>query len=146
MTPSRLIQGYLVVSGGIVLLFGLVMALAPVFLYAQDGATLDPDPTLLNNARASGGAFVMVGVSILAGAFVEELRLASGAFAPLAYAVLGGARVVGAVVDGLPSPTLLAATGFNFAVAAIGLALLANYRRSLHGQGGVPPADPGKTE
>jgi hypothetical protein len=127
--PSKVLNAYLILVGAVFLVFGALITFAPVFLYAQDGATLpDSDPTLLNNVRASGGGFLSIGILIVLGAFVEKLRFATAILAPLALTVLGLARVLSMVTDGMPSEVLVGATVFNFVVATAGIAVFAKYR------------------
>ena len=128
MKNSKLLATSLLLSGAVLLVFGLLVTFAPVFLYANDGAHLPNEPTLLSNVRASGGALLSIGVLILLGVFVERLRYAAAVLSPLAFTALGLARVVGVVADGTPATVVVGATIFNFVVAAAGIAVFARAR------------------
>ena len=128
MINSKILKTFLFLSGTVVLVFGLLLIFAPVFLYAQDGVDLGTDPTLLNNVRASGGAFLSIGILILLGAVVEKLRYAAALLAPLAFTVLGLSRVVSVFTDGVPSEVIVGAIIFNFVFATAGIVVFAKYR------------------
>ncbi|WP_171103612.1 DUF4345 domain-containing protein [Ruegeria sp. HKCCD7255] len=110
------------ISGLTALAIGTLITLAPHAFYAGYGISLGQDPNLLNELRAPGAGLAVFGALMLAG-------VVSVAMAPIALAValtvflafpLG--RIVGIVMDGMPSGSVISALAFEIIIAAILLA------------------------
>ena len=110
------------IGGVTALAIGTMITLAPHAFYASYGITLGQDPNLLNELRAPGAGLAVFGALMLAG-------IVRAAMAPIALAValtvflafpLG--RIVGIVMDGIPSGSVIGALAFEIIIAALLLA------------------------
>lgn len=110
------------ISGLTALAIGTFITLAPHAFYASYGITLGQDPNLLNELRAPSAGLAISGALMLAG-------VVRAAMAPIALAValtvfLGFpvGRIVGIVMDGMPSGSVIGALAFEIIIAALLLA------------------------
>ena len=124
MKPLTVI--FLSVSG-LLLAIGGTILLVPHTFYASDGIMLGNNPSLLSEIRAPGGLLATSALFILAGAFRPTLRSLALTLTILVYGSFGFSRLVGLSLDGMPSNSLVIATGVELAVAAIGLVILLRY-------------------
>ncbi|MEM6453058.1 MAG: DUF4345 domain-containing protein [Cyanobacteria bacterium P01_D01_bin.105] len=121
---SSLTAIFLFLSGLLLLAVGSAILLIPHVFYANDGILLGSDPSLLSEIRASGGLLASGAVLILIGAVRPALRLLAMTISILIYGSFGLSRLLGLAIDGMPSSSLLMATGVELTVAFIGLILL----------------------
>ncbi|MEM7704748.1 MAG: DUF4345 domain-containing protein [Pseudomonadota bacterium] len=116
---ARLISGF---SGAVLLAIGAALVFEPLGFAASNGVVLPNDVSVLSEYRAPGGLLVVVGLLMLVSAFSRR-HLATGLWAgALVYCSYGGARLLGYVIDGAPSSTLVQAMVVEW---VIGLACLA---------------------
>lgn len=115
---------FLAVAGLLLLAIGGTILLVPHAFYASDGIVLGNDPSLLSEIRAPGGLLATNALFILTGAFRQNLRSMALMLTALVYGSFGLSRLVGLFLDGMPSSSLLIATGVELIVATIGLGLL----------------------
>ncbi len=124
MSPAWLQKLTLGIAGLAALGIGLAITAAPGLFYATYGIALGNDPNLLSELRAPGANLAVLGLVILAGAFRQSMqRLAAflGATVFLAYAF---GRIVGMVLDGMPSDGLVQATVIELVIGGLCVALL----------------------
>ena len=110
------------ISGFTALAIGTFITLAPHAFYASYGITLGQDPNLLNELRAPGAGLAVFGALMLAG-------IVRAAMAPIALAValtiflaFPAGRIVGIVMDGMPSGSVIGALAFEIFIAGLLLA------------------------
>ncbi len=110
------------IGGVTALAIGTFITLAPHAFYASYGITLGQDPNLLNELRAPGAGLAVFGALMLAG-------IVRAAMAPIALAValtvffaFPVGRIVGIVMDGMPSSSVIGALAFEIIIAALLLA------------------------
>ena len=115
----------LFVSGAVAAGIGAAMLFTPVDFHATSGIVLGDNISLLNEMRAMGGGLIGAGLLAIAGAFVSRLRFAALMIAGILNLSYGLARLVSINIDGIPSTTLVTATGVELAVALMCLAALA---------------------
>lgn len=115
---------FLFLSGILLLVIGGTILLLPHVFYANDGILLGNDPSLLSEIRASGGLLAGSSLVILFGTFRPNLRSLAMILTVLVYGSFGISRLLGMVLDGMPSDGLIIATAIELIVAAIGLLIL----------------------
>ena len=121
----------LVLSGLLAMTIGSSLLFVPAQFHATNGIQLDANPSLLSEVRAPGGALLVFGAMMLAGAFVRSFALASTAIGATVYLAYGGARLLSMAFDGLPGAGIVAATAIELVMGAIcALALARASRRA----------------
>lgn len=110
------------ISGLSALAIGTFITLAPHAFYASYGITLGQDPNLLNELRAPGAGLAVFGALMLVGivrAAMAPIALAVALTVFLAFPV---GRIVGIVLDGMPSGSVIGALVIEVVIAALLLA------------------------
>ena len=97
---------------------GFILA-APYAFYASYGIALGPDPSLLSELRASGAGLAAFGAIMLAGIVRTALQQAAVVAALTVFLAFPAGRVVGLLVDGMPSGGILGALVLELSIAAI---------------------------
>ncbi len=115
---------FLFLSGMLLLVIGGTILFLPHAFYANDGILLGNDPNLLSEIRASGGLLTGSSLVILFGTFRPTLRSLVMILNILVYGSFGISRLLGMVLDGIPSNGLVIATMIELIVAAVGLLIL----------------------
>ena len=100
----------LALSGAIAFAIGGSILFTPDDFHAGNGIVLEANPSLYSEVRAPGGALMMLGALMFAGAIVRRLAVTSLIVATTVYLSYGAARFVSLVLDGVPSSGLLGAT------------------------------------
>ena len=127
---SKLTASFLFVSGLLLLGIGSAILFAPEAFHASNGIELEENSSLLSEVRAPGGLLAASALLILYGAFRQEFRPQGMLVATFVYGSFGLARLVGMVLDGMPSGGIVGATVLELIVAALGLAILKKQCRS----------------
>ena len=125
---SRPTTIFLFISGLMLLGIGLGILFVPHGFHASNGIVLSNDPNLLSEIRAPGGLLIGSGVLILLGAFRSTGRSLAILLTILVYGTFALARLIGMIIDGMPSEGIVVATAIELAVAALGL--LVSYKRA----------------
>ena len=110
------------ISGLTALAIGTLITLAPHAFYAGYGITLGQDPSLLNELRAPGAGLVVFGALMLAGVFRAAMAPIALAVALTVFLAFPVGRIVGIVMDGMPSGSVIGALAFEIIIAALLLA------------------------
>jgi len=121
---NRLTSLFLGCAALLLLAIGGTILFIPHLFYASDGIILGNNPSLLSEIRAPGGLLASSGFLILLGVFRAHFRSLSITLTTLVYGTFGLSRLVGFILDGMPSNSLVIATGVELTVAVIGLVLL----------------------
>ena len=130
MQPTNTHRILLVVSGLLAAGIGASILLAPARFHATHGIELGSDPNLLSEVRAPGGALMVLGTSMLVGAFRSAFTLASTAVAAAVYLAYGASRLVSIALDGMPDAGLVGATAIELVIGvACTVALVRSTRR-----------------
>lgn len=125
MEITKLHRFILVLAGSIALAVGAGILFVPQAFHATAGIALGDDVRLLNEMRAPGGAILVCGLFVIAGAFRARLAFSATMLAFALYTAFGLSRLVGMAFDGLPGPALVQITMLELAVGlACGLFLL----------------------
>ena len=110
------------ISGATAVIIGTCIALAPHAFYASYGITLEQDPNLLNELRAPGAGLAVFGALMLAGVFRSAMAPIAPAVALTVFLAFPVGRIVGIVVDGMPSGSVIGALAFEIVIAGFLLA------------------------
>ncbi|SHM75814.1 protein of unknown function [Roseovarius litoreus] len=119
MTLDRLQNFALGIAGLSALGIGAAITLIPHTFYASYGIALGSDPSLLSELRAPGACLSALGAVMLAGIMWRSLAEAALVAALVVFLGFPAGRVVGLVLDGVPSAGILAALVFELAIAVI---------------------------
>ncbi|MBF9041750.1 DUF4345 domain-containing protein [Rhodobacterales bacterium HKCCE4037] len=104
---------------------GAAILALPHAFFASYGIILRADASLLSELRAPGAGLAAFGLVMLAGLFRTALRSAAIVVALSVFLAFPAGRLVSLVMDGAPSPGILAAL---FVELAIGALLLVAFR------------------
>ena len=115
---------YLVISGLILLVIGGTILLEPHLFHGSNGIALGNDPNLLSEIRAPGGLLACSGITILMGAFRNQMRPLAATLSILVYGSFGMSRLVSMGLDGIPSSSIVGAAAVEVTVAIFGVYIL----------------------
>ena len=107
------------ISGITALSIGVFTLAAPHTFYGSYGITLGDDASLLSELRAPAASLAAFGVLMLAGlarsAFIQVAMVA----ALTVYLAFPVGRLIGLLVDGMPSTNIIGALALELAIAAL---------------------------
>lgn len=109
MKTNVFVKTLLIISGIIGMGVGYALLFFPVAFEASAGITLGKDVNLLSEIRTPGGLLLAGGAIIFFGAFYSKLTYQSMLLSSLIYLSYGLARLVGIIMDGFPSESLMIA-------------------------------------
>ena len=110
------------IGGVTALAIGTMITLAPHAFYASYGITLGQDPNLLNELRAPGAGLAVFGALMLSGVFRAAMAPIALAVALTVFLAFPVGRIVGIVMDGMPSGSVIGALAFEIIIAGLLLA------------------------
>ncbi len=128
MTPTLFEKIALGLSGLTALAIGAAILFAPHAFYASYGITLGDDASLLSELRAPGAGLAGFGLLMLRGIWRQAIVPTAMAVALTVFIGFPAGRLVGLVVDGMPSGGILGALAVELVIAAL---CLAAFRRRL---------------
>lgn len=129
MTTSRFEKTALGLSGLTALGVGMFILIEPHAFFASYDIVLESDASLLSELRAPAAGLAAFGIIMLLGIWRAAITPISKVAALTVFLAFPAGRVIGLVVDGLPSDPILGALIFELAVA--GLCIAAFSRRAL---------------
>ncbi len=129
MTSTVLEKTALGVSGLTAVGVGAFILAKPHAFFASYGITLGADASLLSELRGPAAGLAAFGVVILAGIWRTAMTPVSKVAALTVFLAFPSGRLIGLVIDGLPSGAIIGALVFELAIAA--LCILAFGRRTL---------------
>lgn len=118
----------LFIAGMIGVGIGGAILFAPAEFHATGGIVIGSDENLLSEMRAAGGALFACALIVMLGAFVSRLTYTALVLSTVLYLSYGISRLVGMVLDGLPSTNLIAVTAFELAVGLVCALALVNQK------------------
>lgn len=133
MSITRLEQIALGLSGLTAFAVGASILVAPHIFFASYGITLNKNVSLLSELRAPAAGLVACGVLMLVGIWRASMRPVSKVLALVVFLGFPAGRIMGLIVDGVPSGPIIGALMFELAVAL--LCLVAFGRRLGPAQG-----------
>ena len=127
-------------SGTTACIFGTLLLFAPATLHASYGITYAPDPSLMSELRAPGGALLAMGLLILSGLFRQAISGVSLVIGAAVFLPWGGARLLSIGLDGWPDGGLVWAAAIELVIGAACLAMAWRDSRDAHSNGAIPSA------
>ena len=109
----------LAIAGLTAIAIGAFILVAPIAFYASFDLPLGSSPDLLSDVRAQAANLAALGVVMLAGIVRPEWSRVSVVVAFVVFLAFPLGRFVAIAADGLPSQSMLAALGFELAIAAL---------------------------
>ncbi|MDW4500607.1 DUF4345 domain-containing protein [Sulfitobacter sp. D35] len=119
MAPNLLEKTALCLSGLTALGIGTFILLAPHPFYASYGIKLGDDASLLSELRALAAGLAALGVIMLAGIFRSPLTQVSIVAALTVFLGFPTGRIIGLVVDGMPSASVFGALIVELSIATL---------------------------
>lgn len=119
MTVTVLEKIALGVSGLTAVGIGVFILAAPHAFFASYGITLGDDASLLSELRAPAAGLAVLGLLMLMGIWRTAMAPVSRAAAMTVFLAFPAGRLVGLVVDGLPSGPIIGALVFELSIAAL---------------------------
>ena len=131
MNLSFLEKTTLGISGLTAVGIGAMITFAPHAFYASYGIVLGENPSLLSELRAPAAGLTALGILMLLGIWKSALAQLAVAATLIVFLTFPAGRVIGLVVDGMPSFGIIGALLLEIAIA--GLCLIA-FRKRLIGR------------
>jgi hypothetical protein len=128
MSVSALEKAALGISGLTAVGIGAFILAAPHTFFASYGITVGDDASLLSELRAPAAGLTAFGVLMLMGIWRTAMTPISKATAMTVFLAFPAGRLIGLVIDGLPSGPIIGALVFELVVAV--LCVVAFTRRS----------------
>ena len=122
MRPTLFEKIALGLSGLTALTIGAAILFAPHTFYASYGITLGEDANLLSELRAPGAGLAGFGILMLLGIRRHSILPISMAAALTVFIAFPAGRLVGLVVDGMPSGSVIGALVGELVIAVLCLA------------------------
>ncbi len=119
MTLSRFQSIALSISGVTAIGIGAFILAAPHAFYASYGISLGNDIDLLSELRAPAAALATFGAIMLAGIKREALSPTSMVVALTVFLAFPAGRIIGLLVDGVPSGSVIGALAIELVIAAL---------------------------
>lgn len=124
MKINKSLRAGLLLSGLLAVGFGAALLFFPAAMHANNGVDLGGNPSLLSEIRAPGGALLVTGVLIAAGAFFPSLTLASALISTSFYFAYGFSRALSVALDGAPAAPLVKAMVAELVLGGVGALLV----------------------
>ncbi len=131
MKFNKLQQTVLSVAGLTALLIGIFIAFDPIAFYSSYGLALEGNADMLSELRAPGMNLAVLGSIMLAGVSRSSLRPLAIAASLVVFSSFAAGRVLGILVDGLPSEKVLGALLIELVVAVLCFAAFLGKRRAV---------------
>ena len=119
MKNSKVLKVILFISGLIAIGVGGTILTMPVAFYSASGINIEGSVSLLNEIRASGGALFVVGILVMSGVFVANLRFTATVISMLLYLSYGLSRILSMTIDGIPVDALMQAVVLEIIIGVV---------------------------
>lgn len=119
MTRSLFQKITLGIAGIPALAIGLCILVIPHPFYASYGIVLADDASLLSELRAPGAGLAVLGALMLWGIWNSAMHQVAQVAALTVYIGFPTGRLVGLLIDGMPSGGILGALAFEVGIAAL---------------------------
>jgi hypothetical protein len=119
MTLTRFQKITLGIAGVTAFSIGAAILATPQAFYAGSGIALGPDASLLSELRAPAAGLAAFGMLMLAGIAHRALAHVSIAVALTVFLAFPTGRLVGMLVDGIPSGGIIGALVVELGIAAL---------------------------
>ena len=129
MKNSKVLKGYLIISGLLLLCFGMAILLNPIGLKASFDVEIPNDINVLNDMRAFSALSFVIGAFTVLGAFKSKFTYAATLIVVIQFLALGCGRLVSIVMDGTPVQGNIIGMSNEFFLGIVGAILFALYRK-----------------
>lgn len=119
MSLTVLEKTTLCLSGLTVLGIGGVIMTAPQVFYASYGIVVGDDPSLLSELRALAAALITLGALMLVGVLRAAMAQFAVAASFIVFLAFPAGRLIGVMVDGIPSAGIIGALLLEIAIASL---------------------------
>lgn len=127
MKHSKILISFLIISGLIAVVIGAGLLCIPIEFESSADVILNNDVNLLSELRATGGGLLASGILIVLGAFIRRLAFTSVIISTILYLAYGTGRILGMIVDGIPSEGLIQATVAEIVIGITGVWVFLKY-------------------
>ena len=124
MKKNNLVQVVLFLFAVIAVGIGFSVLFFPVQFEASADIVLEKDSNLLSELRAFGGLIFVGGIVISLGVFKQSLMLLSIGTSTIVYLTIAFSRLVGMVLDNMPSHIIVSATIGEIVIGSISMIIL----------------------
>ena len=128
MKNSKVLKGYLFLSGIILTVIGSLTTFNPIPIKAEEGIDIAGNASALNDVRSFGMLLLGTALLLITGALKSSVRKSATLSAVILFLSLGIGRVFSMLIDGIPSEGIIKATGIEFVFGIIGLILFFIHR------------------
>ena len=123
MNNSKILKGYLFVSGLILTVIGSLTTFNPITIKANEGIEIAGNASALNDVRSFGMLLLATALLSFLGSFKSSFRKPATISTFLLFLSLGLGRSLSILLDGMPSDGMVKATGLEIILGLIGLTL-----------------------
>ena len=128
MKNSKVLKGFLILSGLLLTFIGGATLFMPVAMKASAGINIAGNISVINDTRASSALFLAVALLIISGAFSRKLTFTASLISFIFFLSVGTGRIISLVADGMPVDGLVKATGLELVLGIIGAILFKVYQ------------------
>lgn len=115
---------YLFFAGAILIVVGSFIGFSPVSYLTQFFSRNELSLDSLSEMRGMGGSILTIGLFIFAGAFVIRIENTALILSALIFGSFSAFRLLGILLDGMPSQNILIALTIEGAFALVAISLL----------------------
>ena len=115
----------LALAGVMAVFIGGALLVSPHAFFAMNHIELGDDPNLLSEIRAPGGLLLAAGAIMIAGVAMRRLTRIGLVTAAVVYCSYGASRLLGILLDGAPSSSLIGAMMIELVVGVLTAVLVA---------------------
>ena len=128
MKNSKVLKGFLIISGLLLVFVGASILFTPVAFTAKNGIELGGNISLLNDIKSTGGLFLVSGLMVMLGTIKSRLAYTSTVISIVTFLAVGVGRTISIILDGMPAEGLIKATVAEFVFGLVGVFMLVKYQ------------------
>ncbi|HAS41849.1 MAG TPA: DUF4345 domain-containing protein [Microscillaceae bacterium] len=128
MKNSKVLKGFLILSGLLLTFIGGATLFMPVAMKASAGINIAGNISVINDTRASSALLMVAALLIISGAFSRKLAFTSSLLSVILFLSIGVGRIISIVSDGMPVDGLVKATGLELVLGITGAILFKVYQ------------------
>ncbi|OJJ14629.1 hypothetical protein BKI52_42125 [marine bacterium AO1-C] len=128
MKNSKVLKGFLILSGLLLTFIGGATLFMPVAMKASAGINIAGNISVINDTRASSALLMVAALLIISGAFSRKLAFTSSLLSVIIFLSIGIGRIISIISDGMPVDGLVKATGLELVLGVTGAILFKVYQ------------------
>jgi hypothetical protein len=126
---STVLTLFLLFTGSLGVIIGGCLLFVPVTFEASAGIYISNDPSVLSEIRGSGGMLLGAGILIVSGSLIKSMTRVSLFLSTLFYLSYGISRVIGILLDGIPSNSIIQITIAEIIIGIISIVFLLRFTK-----------------